>query len=392
MKYLLFHLHLILSCNILFAQTPAQNSFKTTFDIMNKQPENYIAPLNALKTIKIDTTDKGGLSIWLQAMMTFYSFLGDYQNLLFYSDARFKDQINTSRIVYDTTFIKEHFFVDAADYITTQSKLHQVTMINEAHHLPYHRAFAITMLKRFYNSGYRYLAIEALEDSSINQKEYPDYTTGYYTHEPLFGEMIRQAKKIGFTFIAYDPEENCDQNNKDPNYCNRFRDSLMAVNLTKILKSDPKAKILVYAGYDHIHEGSSDSWKKMAQYFKEFTRIDPFTVELTKQVEHLYPQFDEKEFISVNKFKHIQKPVIAIQDNKPWHGKFVDATVIFPTYIVKDKRPSFYSINGLRKFYDLNNFHLRSGQFVQAFYSNEKPGNRIPADQLVINNSGNGLY
>jgi hypothetical protein len=392
MKRLPILLFLLLSYNILFAQTQAQSAFKTAMDIMDKQPENYLAPVNALKNIKVDTTDIIGLNMWLQAMMTYYSFLGDYQNLLFYSDARIKDQIDTAKIVYDAAFVENHTLVNAADYITSQAKRYKVTMINEAHHLPYHRVFAITMLKKFYDSGYHYLAIETLLDSLINQKKYPDYATGYYTHEPVFGEMLRQAMRMGFTLVPYEAKERCDQKSKDPNYCNRFRDSLMAVNLTKILRKEPNAKILVYAGYDHIHEGSSDSWKKMAQFFREFTGIDPFTVELTMQVEHLYPQLEQKEFISVNKLRHIQQPVIAIQNNKPWHSEFVDATVLFPTYIAKGKRPSFYSFGGLRKFYNLNRFHLKSGQFVQAFYSDEKPGNRIPADQLVINNEINGLY
>lgn len=392
MKYLLPISFFLIISTLSIAQTPAQNSFKIAIDIMDKQPENYLAPLNAIKKIKIDTAEKRGLNTWLQAMMTYYSFLEDYPHLLFYSDYRFKDQINTEKVVYDTAFVRQHTLINASDYITTRAKLSQVTMINEAHHLPYHRALMLSMLKRFYDGGYRYLAIEALEDSLINRKKYPDYDAGYYIHEPLFGELLRQAKKIGFIMISYDPEEDCDQKSEDPNYCNRFRDSLMAVNLVRVLNKDPKAKMLVYAGYDHIHEGSVNSWKKMAQYFKEFSGIDPFTVDLTQQVQHLYPQLEEKEFISINKFKHIQQPVIALRGNKAWHGKYVDATVIFPIYNIKNKRSTLLSIAGLRKPYNLSIFQLKPNQLVQAFYSYEKPGNRIPADQLLINNGNNVLF
>jgi hypothetical protein len=39
----------------------------------------------------------------------------------------------------------------------------------------------------------------------------------------------------------------------------------------------------------------------------------------------------------------------------------------------------------LRKWsYSLNKFHIKPGQFVQAFYNNEKSGNRPPTDQLVF--------
>jgi hypothetical protein len=239
------------------------------------------------------------------------------------------------------------------------------------------------MLKSFYDAGYRYLAIETLDDSLINKKTYPDYNTGYYTVEPLFGELIREALKLHFKLVKYDTGFQCDGKGKDSQYCNRYRDSVMAVNLNQIFKADPKAKMLVYAGYDHIHEGSETGWKKMAQFFKEFTGIDPFTVELTRQVEHIYAQRNSKEYNAANFIKHISSPVIAIQNNQPWHTGFVDASVIFPIYRSKYKRPSFYSIGGLRKRYSLDNYKLKDEEYVQAFYKDEKLGNRIPADQYV---------
>jgi hypothetical protein len=383
---------LVLSFNVSIAQTPMLSPFKAAGDIMGKQQENYIAPLNFLKRNKVDTADIYKLSEWLQAMMTYSSFVEDYNNLLFYSDRRFSNELNSEKVVYDRPFVKQHDFINAANYIINQSKRFQVTMINEAHHLPYHRAFVLTMLQRFYDNGYRYLAIETLDDSLINKKKYPTYNTGYYTREPLFGELIRQALKIGFTLVPYDSNEDCVPKTKDPYECDRFRDSLMALNLSRILKNDAKGKILTYAGYDHIHEGHNNSWKKMAEFFKEFTGIDPLTVDLTKQTERFYPQFEEKEFLSVNKYKRIQQPVVALKNNKPWHGNFVDVTVIFPVYKNARQRASFYSINGTRAFYNLREFHLRVGQFVQAFYNNEKKGNRIPADQLVIGDGNNGLY
>ena len=385
-------LSLSIGINVLFAQTPAQNSFNTGMDIMKKEPENYLAPVKALVNIKTDTADFIGRSTWQQAIMTYYSFLGDYRQTLFYSDARFGTPDPNEKITYDTAFVKRHKFVDAGDYIISQAKKHQVTMINEAHHLPFHRAFVLPMLKKFYDAGYRYLAIETLEDTSINQKQYPDYATGYYTHEPLFGELIREALRLHFKLVAYESREKCDHKTTDPNYCSRFRDSVMARNLNKIFKADPTAKLLVYAGYDHIHKGSEDSWKKMAQFFTELTGINPFTIETTRQVEHLDPHRNPKEFAAVNNLTHITSPVIALNDSGAWHGQFVDATVIFPQYLVKGKRPVYNSIGGLRKSFSLVGLHLKADQFVQAFYTNETPGKRIPADQLVIGDDESVLY
>lgn len=374
------------------AQKKFVNPFDTAIHVMDKHPENYLLPVKGLESNKPDASDKMDYGYWLQAAMTYESFLGDYKKTLFYSDARYSNQPPTGKIERDTNFVKTHTLVNAADYITSQAKKNQVVMINEAHHLPFHRAFVLPMLKKFYDEGYRYMAIETLDDSLIDRKAYPDYNTGYYTHEPLFGELIREALKLHFKLIRYESEAKCDGTGKDPQYCNRFRDSMMAVNLNKVFSAAPGAKILVYAGYDHIHEGSEDGWKKMAQFFKALTGIDPFTVEVTRQVEHLYPQRNTPEFNAVNDLKHITTPVIAIQDNQPWHGQFVDATVIFPKYNIAGKRPSFYSMGGLRKRYSLAGLNIRRGEYVQAFYANEKPGNRIPADQFVCGDGDESLY
>ncbi|MEP6614197.1 MAG: hypothetical protein ABJA76_19975, partial [Mucilaginibacter sp.] len=229
------------------AQTPAQNSFQIAGKTAEKNPENYLAPIKAIGHIKAYASDFLGLSNWRQAMMTYYSYLGDYRQTLLYRAAAFHDRRSTDGTGYDTAFVKQHTFVDAADYITTQAKQHQVTMINEAHHLPFHRAFVLPMLKKFYDAGYRYMAIETLDDTLINQKQYLDYNTGTYTIEPIFGEMVREALRLHFKLVAYESIEDCDNKTKDPNYCSRFRDSVMARNLNKIFKADPKAKLLVYA-------------------------------------------------------------------------------------------------------------------------------------------------
>nr|WP_067063315.1 hypothetical protein [Mucilaginibacter sp. L294] len=381
----------IFVCKCLIAQTAKPNPFAIASKASEKAPENYLAPVIALQAINLKDADRGALDTWYQALITYQSFLGDYKNVLFYNDKRYEYELAHQKTQIDTAFIKGHEFIKAADYLILKAKTEQVMMINEAHHIAYHRAFVISLLKGFYNAGYRYLAIETLEDSLINQKKYPDGETGFYTREPLFGELIREALKIGLKLIVYEPEQECDNKSSDPNYCSNFRDSLMAVNLKNILQKDPNAKILVYAGYDHIYEDNDDGWIKMAQNFKRLTGIDPFTVDLVKQTEHLLAQLNTKEFNAVNRIAHIKEPVVALQNSKPWHGDFVDATVFFPEYLKETARPSFYSLGGLRKPYNLTIIGVKPGQFVQAYYSAEKPGKRIPADQMITSNTGSQL-
>ncbi|QNL51647.1 hypothetical protein H8S90_08775 [Olivibacter sp. SDN3] len=391
MKYL-FTLSVLLLLNIsVLAQDRPSDSFNMAIAITDADAEDYLAPLKMLKNIPIAQEDQAGLSMWLQAMTTYYSFLGDYDSTLYYSDQRYLSIIDSLKVECDTAFVKTHEFIDAADYIISQSAKHQITMMNEAHHIPYHRAFVTEMLRGFYNAGYRYLAVETLEDSMINSSGEFSYKTGYYSREPLFGELMRHGLHLGFQLVPYESKQPCDNKGADRNYCNSFRDSVMAVNLGKIIAKDPQAKILVYAGYDHIHKGNANGWKKMGQYIKQITGIEPFAIDQTKEIEHFYPQLETKEFTAVNNLRQISRPVIAMNDGKAWHGEFVDVSIIFPRYR-GEARPGFYQIAGLRKPYKVKFEQLTQGQTVQAFYANEAPGWRIPADQYLVSDKDNVLY
>ncbi|MGE8424955.1 MAG: hypothetical protein ACN6PI_19120, partial [Sphingobacterium siyangense] len=269
-------------------------------------------------------------------------------------------------------------------FILKKAKNEKVVMINEAHNIPYHRTFAAQLLNGFRKLGFKYLAIEDLADQNINTTRTVTDTTGYYSHEPLFAEMIREALRQNFVLINYDA------NNTNSN---RMRDSLQAVNLAKLLKTDPDAKLLVYAGYDHIHENTRTNWKKMAQFFKEMTNIDPLTISQTRHIERYYSQFETDEFLTVNKFVSFSfsKPVVALKDGTAWHDDFVDISLFYPRYLTTNSRPEYLSDNNLTKSIQLDT-HGQKGIFVQAYYADEKQGHRIPADQLFIKNTKEFLY
>ncbi len=369
--------------NPLFAQHSAKESFSVAMAAGDSLPENYEAPLQVLRGIPVDHQDPFGKSMWLQAMMTYHSFAGNYDSTLYYADARYGVNLDTLSIRMDTSFMLTYQAVDAAEYLTRLASRHQVTMLNEAHHIPSHRAFLIGLLKGFKDAGYRYLAIETLQDSLINQSRNVGYHTGYYSREPLFAEAIRYALKMGYQLVPYESQIECDNAKSDRNYCNSFRDSVMAVNLSKVMIDDPTAKMLVFAGYDHIHKGNANGWKKMAEYFQDITGIEPLSVDQAIHSEHYYPQFDTKEFSAVNQSLNILRPVVAVKGADIWHGRFVDVSVIHPHYRKdRTRRPFFYELNGLRKSFDLSSLALGEGRIVQAYYENEAPGKRIPADQI----------
>ena len=106
----------------------------------------------------------------------------------------------------DSPYVKKFRAVDAAEYIINRAENKRIIIINEAHHFPYHRIFMASLLQGLYDKGFRYYVAETLNfsDSSINDRKYPLLISGYYTAEPLFGNLVRNALKIGFKVFAYE--------------------------------------------------------------------------------------------------------------------------------------------------------------------------------------------
>lgn len=158
--------------------------------------------------------------------------------------------------------------------IKTISANENIVMLNEMHWNPNHRILATQLLNPLKENRYNYLAVEAVNQdfvADLNDRTFPTKNTGYYTREPFFGLFLRKAIEMGFKIVAYDDFES------------ENRERTQAENLNQIFKEDPKAKVFVYAGIDHILEYSVNS-KKMAQYFKEITGINPVTIDQVELV------------------------------------------------------------------------------------------------------------
>ena len=171
--------------------------------------------------------------------------------------------IDTSKIYHDTA---------AFSKISQESKSTNVVMVNENHWYPKHRIFTIQLLKKLKKNGFNYLALEALSSSFqaskiTEERPYPTLSAGYYIQEPYFAHLIRIAKELGYKIIAYESSDMAVD-----------RELGQAKKLAAIIENDPKAKILVHAGIDHILEKPTKKGKRMAVYLKEITGINPLTI------------------------------------------------------------------------------------------------------------------
>jgi len=173
---------------------------------------------------------------------------------------------------------------DARAYILNRTKNERIVIINEVHHVPRHRAFTASLLPGLAAQGYRYLAVEdLLEDDSLHwaTRRYPVQATGSYVGEPAFGNLLRTAQKQGFQLRCY----NYGFSREGDGLARiKAREMAQARNIQHILLADPQAKIVVHCGYSHANEqpDPEDQTRWLASYLREYTGIDPFTIDQTR--------------------------------------------------------------------------------------------------------------
>ncbi|EMR04511.1 hypothetical protein [Cesiribacter andamanensis] len=404
-------LFLLLGSGLCQAQSKssAQQAFSLAEEAHKATPANYRSPLDALRRLKPDPSDQLGENMFYQAMMTYQSFAGNYDSALYYADMRYQRHLAGMTLKEpNTAFLSGMSIRVAKDVLLREIREHQVVMMNEAHHLPSHRAFVLNLLDDLQKQGFHHLAMETLSADQLSpmlERGYPLYESGFYQREPLFGELMRQALKKGFKLVAYESETPCPPSQgKDRSFCNRFRDSIQAVNLARWVQNNPDEKLFVYAGYSHIYESTKDEWIHMAQFFQQMTGIDPLTIDQTLMNEHQEPRLEDPRYAALTAARSIQVPVVLQQQGSSWsHSDEVDITVfhpryskrssIIPRYQDKSNRPGFYLLHNQRRPILLSrqpgqtpfpselipaNTHM-----ILAYYKGEE-GNRIPADVVEL--------
>lgn len=270
----------------------------------------------------------------------------------------------------------------AADVILEMAKDRKAVFFNEAHSAPITRALTIQLLAGLRAEGFDYFAAETLyaTDKELNKRGYPTADTGFYTNEPLYGEMVRTALRLGYTVVAYDAEN---AGVGDP------RERAGAENLyNQVFKKDPKARLVVNAGFAHVQKsGKYLGGTSMGEFFHKISGIDPLTIEQTMLIQHARPDQDHPYYLAVTSARHLRVPSVFVNGGKAWTlkpGQY-DMSVFFPPQD-SSERPDWLRLGGLRVAYgvggEMCNTHFPC--LVEARYANEG-ADSIPADRIVLN-------
>lgn len=320
-----------------------------------------------------------------------YATKGDHKNALIHWDLAMggrevnytPSQIDSINALYRK--------VPAGNYILEKAKNEQMIIINEAHHNSFHRFFTKSLLNDLYELGYRNLGLEALvngadKDSLLTERKYPMTSTGLYISEPQFGNLVRDALEIGYNVFPY--EQTSGVNNKE-------REIEQARYIEEMVKKKPGEKFLIHCGYDHAYEGKHGWWgKAMAEQLKEYTKIDPFTINQTSYDEKGDPKFRHPLAKTLDPKQSI---VLLDAENNPVQAKsgeaYTDLTLLHPNTQYEDNRPGWL-FNGsyLKEEIDLTEFKSMFPVLVMAFKEGEDFNQAVPVDLLEVKDENDKAF
>ncbi len=276
----------------------------------------------------------------------------------------------------------------AVDVIAKLAKGRQAIFFNESHSNVLTRTVTLQVLEKLRAEGFNMFAAETLYDTDkgLAERGYPDSSSGFYTEEPVYAEMVRTALRLGFKVVPYEATSNATGNERELEQAHNL--------IAATLKNDPRARIVVNAGFAHIQKaGIYLGGKSMAQHFEGLSGIEPVSIEQTMMVPHLKPGSDHPIYRAIIEAKNPDVPVMYVDaDGKPWSLKKTgyDASVVFPLEVYERERPTWLALGGLRVPYQVTGAlcNLKYPCLVEARYEGEDD-RAIPADRAVVSIGGN---
>ncbi len=320
--------------------------------------------------------EKGLKNYFYDMFAPYSSFIGEYEETLESID---KKGISSEKYTAeDSLEISLYQTVKAKELLLKIADTSRIIIINEAHHIPNHRIFTTEILKDLYDKGFRYFAAETIcnesgiKDSLLKNGNYPELWTGYYTLEPLYGDLIRQALNTGYKIIPY--EKPADSNSE--------REYTMANNLSKVFANDKNAKILIHCGYAHIKK----TW--MTGFLEKLTGLNSFRIDQTLMMERSKEEYINKYYQLADKKFNLTEPVFLTKGDGDYSFKsdgFADAVMFLPKTKYVNGRPDWMSMSGYRKPFEINiSSQLpEDNLLIQAFNQNENSETAVPVDMVL---------
>jgi hypothetical protein len=258
--------------------------------------------------------------------------------------------------------------VDAADAIARAAAGRRIVMVNEAHYDAHTRELTLSLLPRLKSLGFNYFAAEAIgeKDPDLVKRGYPIKISGSeYLREPLYGDILREAIKLGFVIVPYDTDSTTTQG----------REIGQAENLyKKVFLKDPSARLFVHAGFAHIDKNRErlGNVEPMASYLQKLTGITPLSIDQTQFLELSADRSDAYHQL-IAEFKP-DGPTVLINRTSGalWSAepRLYDVNVILPTSLSMKAFGAGYQQQSARNESDMTRI---SGDSMMTLANMERP-------------------
>lgn len=280
----------------------------------------------------------------------------------------------------------------ALPVIVAAARRTRIVILNEAHHSPRDRLFALQVARALRPLGYDILAAEAFNNypeplERMARERFPRRGTGTYLKEPVFGDFVRQALALGYTPVAY--EQTPDQRRAGPPGI-PGREQAEAENLAAIVRAHPGHKFFIYVGFSHLAEApvdqgaGADEW--MAARLRKMIAVDPLTVEQTTLAED--STFGQGRQAWALAAPRVRRTSILRVDGRPYafgpYAAAVDLQVVHPAARFVEGRPDWLLAMGRSpRPVPAGLMPPQGRRLVQAFLASE-PEDAVPLDQVVV--------
>lgn len=274
----------------------------------------------------------------------------------------------------------------AAPVIAEMARERRIVLVNEAHHDAATRQLTLELLPLLRAGGYTHFAAETLDagDVDLARRGYPIAATGGYTKEPLYGDIVRQALRLGYVIVPY--ESSGHGTNQ------QAREEGQAAHLkARVFDTAPDARLFVHAGYAHIDKAASPRlWNvdTMAVRLKALTGIDPLSIDQTLLRSWGKGRESTTATALIDAFDP-QGPSVLIARNggfawsaaPQWH----DVSVLLPRPTFDTARPRWLDLGGAREAWPIPRRLCREVRpcRVEARHRDE-PDGAVPADRYAI--------
>jgi hypothetical protein len=358
------------------------------------KPYDYMAALRRAEEAAVaGDRDRSKRSAAFQILAAEQSMIGDTQAAIANYDSGLNRQAPRDPDRAAARAILERYEVrDAVATIVAAARDRQIVILNEAHHVPRHRAFATALMLELRKVGFDHFAAETLADrtESLAARGYPVIEDGYYTREPVFGDLVRRALAVGYKPVAYEQSSPTPTPGIDIDWTTRvaLREAGQARNLAeRVFAKDPKARVFIHVGFSHALEepedagnGRKTAW--MAARLKEKIGIDPLTIDQATERPVLGP-LSEDAFAGTTGESAV---LVAREGGEFWRIRSgFDLTVVHrPTRLVGG-RPHWLAMDGYRAPWAIPAKLLpkKGRRLVQAFVASET-GNAVAMDQVLV--------